>query len=197
MSLIWTQWLIGTWGPAIFAEIGVHHLARAAVYASLLGVAALPGLFLVGSVSDRLLRRGLPRNAVMAAGILAMAVCTVAMGLAIQLQGPAWLLAALVFVTSFFMWGSWAPAYALMAELFPQRVMGSAYGLLNAICFVSGLLAPYFTGWIRDWTGSFAGGCYLAALVALAGVPVALAVRPAFRLTTAAVPAPTSAAVTR
>ncbi|HEV8311053.1 MAG TPA: MFS transporter, partial [Methylomirabilota bacterium] len=194
---MWSQWLIGTWGPALFAEVGVRELGWSALYASLLGVAALPGLFTMGAVSDRLLRRGIGRKAVVAGVILCLAISVAATGLTVQLRAPVWLLAVLVFITSFFVWGAWAPAYALMAELFPQRVMGSAYGLLNAICFVSGLLAPYFTGWIRDWTGSFAGGCYLAALVALAGVPVALAVRPAFRLTTAAVPAPTSAAVTR
>lgn len=179
---IWTQWLIGTWGPALFAEVGVRALGRSAVYASLLGIAALPGLFTVGAVSDRLLRRGVGRKAVFAGAILAMAVLVAAMGGAVQARGPAWLLAALVFLTSFFVWGSWAPAYALLSELFPQRVMGIAFGLLNALSFIASLLAPYVTGWIKDWTGSFAGGCYLAALVGLAGVPVAMAVRPAFRL---------------
>jgi MFS-type transporter involved in bile tolerance (Atg22 family) len=77
-----------------------------------------------------------------------------------------------------------------MSELFPQRVMGVAYGLLNAISFVASLLAPYLTGWIKDWSGSFAWGCYLAAAVALAGVPVAMAVRPAFRLAPGARPVP-------
>ncbi len=72
-----------------------------------------------------------------------------------------------------------------VAELFPQRVMGAAYGFLNAISFVAAVLTPYVNGWIKDWTGSFAWGCYAAALIALAGVPVAMAVRPvrpAFRL---------------
>jgi MFS family permease len=177
MAPIWTQWLIGTWGPALFAEVGVRELGRAALYASLLGVAALPGLFTVGTVSDRLLRRGVPRQRVVAATVLIMALLTVAMGLVVQARGPAWLLAVLTFVTSFFVWGAWGPTYALMAELFPLRVLGVAYGLLNAICFVSALAAPYATGWIRDLTGSFAGGCYAAALVGLLGAPVALAVR--------------------
>lgn len=196
MGPIWTQWLIGTWGPALFAEVGVRELGRSALYASLLGIAALPGLYTMGSLSDALLRRGIGRKAVTSAAMLCMTVSTVAMGLVVQVHGPAWLLAVLVFVTSFFVWGSWAPAYALMAELFPPRVMGVAYGLLNAVCFLSSLLAPYVTGWIRDWTGSFAGGCYVAAVIGLAGVPVAMAVRPAFRLGPAA-PGPASIARAR
>jgi len=196
MAPIWTQWLIGTWGPAFFAEVGVKELGRSALYASLLGFAALPGLFTMGALSDALLRRGVGRKAVVSAAILCMAVCTLAMGLTVQVRGPAWLLAVLVFLTSFFVWGAWAPAYALMAELFPQRVMGIAFGLLNAIAFVSSLLAPYLTGWIKDATGSFAWGCYLAALIGLAGVPIAMAVRPAFRLAPT-VPAARPAAAAR
>ncbi|HEV8673928.1 MAG TPA: MFS transporter [Methylomirabilota bacterium] len=187
MAPIWTQWLIGTWGPALFAEVGVRQLGRSALYASLLGVAALPGLLTVGTVSDRLFRRGIGRKAVMAAAILCMALATLAMGAIVQRQGPAWLVAVIVFVTSFFVWGAWAPAYAMMAEMFPQRVMGLAYGLLNATCFLAALLAPYVTGWVKDLTGSFAGGCYLAAVLGLLAAPVAMAVRPAFRLAPAAI----------
>ena len=128
-------------------------------------------------MSDRLRRRGVPRTAVTAAALLCMTMLTAAMGATVQAHGPAWLLAALVFATSFFIWGGWAPIYATMAELFPPRVLGIAYGLLNAICFLSALAAPYVTGWIRDRTGSFAGGCYAAAVIGLLGVPVVLAVR--------------------
>ncbi len=182
MAPIWTQWVIGTWGPALFAEIGVRELGRSALFASLLGIAAPPGLFAMGTLSDRLLAQGIGRKGVVALSMLGMALSVAAVGLTVQQRGPVWLLAVLVFVTSFFTWGVWAPAYALMAELFPQRVMGIAFGLLNAVCFVASLLAPYVTGSIKDRTGSFAGGCYLAAVLGVVGVSVAMAVRPAFRL---------------
>lgn len=182
LAPLWMQWLLGTWGPALFAEVGVRDLGRSALYASLLGVAAPPGLLTMGMLSDRLLRRGIARKAVIAGSILCMALAGMAMGVTVAQRGPAWLLAVLVFVTSFFLWGGWAPVYATMAELFPPRVMGMAFGLLNAICFVSSLLVPSVSGWIKDWSGSFAGGCYLAAVFGLLAVPVAMAVRPAFRL---------------
>jgi MFS family permease len=174
---IWTQWLLGTWGPALFAEVGVRELGRSALYASLLGLAAPPGLLAMGALSDRLRRRGVSRRAVFAGALLCMAVLVALVGLAVGARGPAWLLAVLVFLTSFFVWGVWAPAHALTAELVPRPVMGSAFGIINATSFLAALVAPYATGWLKDWTGSFAGGCYLAAAVAVAGVPVALAVR--------------------
>jgi MFS family permease len=173
MAPIWSQWLIGAWGPALFAEAGVADLGRSALYASLLGVAALPGLFSVGVISDRLLARGVPRSAVVAGTILAMAVLMAAMGLTVQRRGPVWLLAGLTFLTSGCVWGVWAPGQAIVAERFPQRVMGVAFGLLNAVSFLASLVAPYVTGWLKDWSGSFAPACYLAAVIGLAGVPLA------------------------
>ena len=81
-----------------------------------------------------------------------------------------------MFATSFCFWGTWAPAYALTAELAPRRAMGVAFGVLNSGSFGSSLATPFVTGWIKDWSGPFAGECYLAALVGVAAVPVALAV---------------------
>jgi MFS family permease len=171
------QWLVGTWGPALFAEVGVRELGRSAVYASVLGLAAPPGLVVVGALSDRLLRRrGTPRRTVVAGGIAATAVLAASMGWIVQARGPAWLLALVLFATSFCFWGTWAPAYALTAELAPRRAMGVAFGVLNTVAFSSSLVAPVVTGWIKDWSGSFAGGCYLAALVGVGAVPVALLV---------------------
>ena len=172
---IWTQWLVGAWGPALFAEVGVKELGRTAVYASVLGIAAPPGLITVGALSDRLLRRGVPRRTIIAGMIAITAVMVACVGVVVQARGPVWLLALVVFVTSFCFWGTWAPVYALTAELAPRRAMGIAFGVLNGVAFIGALIAPYVTGWIKDWSGSFAGGCYLAALVQVAAVPVALA----------------------
>jgi MFS family permease len=173
---IWTQWLVGAWGPALFAEVGVQELGRSAVYASVLGIAAPPGLLAVGTLSDRLLRRGIPRRTVVAGMIAATAMLIAAVGVVVQARGPVWVLALVVFACSFCFWGTWAPAYALTAELAPRRAMGIAFGVLNGVAFIGALVAPYVTGWIKDWSGSFAGGCYLSAVVCVVAVPVALAV---------------------
>jgi MFS family permease len=175
---IWTQWLVGTWGPALFTEVGVHELGRSAVYATVLGIAAPPGLLAVGALSDRLLRRGIPRRTVIAGMMAATAVLAACVGGIVQARGPVWLLALAVFACSFSFWGTWAPTYALTAELAPRRAMGIAFGVLNGVAFIGAIVAPWVTGWIKDWSGSFAGGLYLAALLQVVAVPVALGVRP-------------------
>ena len=176
--------VISIWGPLLFAEIGVKELGRSASYASIQGLAAPFALFSMGWLSDRLARRGIGRKVVAALSIFLMGLSVAAIGLVVGGQGPPWLLVILLVSTSFFVWGTWAPCLALMTEIFPPSVLGTAFGLYNTICFVGSLIGPFLTGWLKDLTGSFAWGCYGAAMAALAGAVVAMAVRPAFRLST-------------
>jgi MFS family permease len=176
------QFVISIWGPLLFAEIGVKELGRSAFYASLQGLAAPFALFGMGWLSDRMARLGIGRKVVAAVSILFMGISIAAVGLAVQEKGPPWLLMVLFISTSFFIWGTWAPCFAILAELFPPSVLGTAFGLYNTICFVGSLLGPFLAGWLKDLTGSFAWGCYGAAIGAGLGAAVSMAVRPAFRL---------------
>ena len=53
--------------------------------------------------------------------------------------------------------------------------------MLKPINFIGSLVAPIATWWIKDASGSFAGACYLAAAVGVAGAIVLSLIRPAFR----------------
>jgi MFS family permease len=74
--------------------------------------------------------------------------------------------------------------YGYVAMQVPAGLLGDRFGrkrvlvlgILNTVAFSSSLVAPVVTGWIKDWSGSFAGGCYLVALVGIGAVPVALLV---------------------
>lgn len=90
-------------------------------------------------------------------------------------------LAFLVFAAGFCIWGVWAPIYALLTEISPVRIRGTAFGMNNTINFLGSLIGPIATGWIKDVSGSFAGACYLAAAIGLGGAVVLSLVRPAFR----------------
>jgi MFS family permease len=177
----YVEFVLSIWGPLLFAEIGVKELGRSAFYASLQGLAAPFALVSVGWLSDRMARQGIGRKAVAAISIFLMGLSVAAMGLVVQGKGAPWLLMTFLVLTSFFAWGTWAPCFALLAEMFPPSVLGAAFGLYNTICFVGALIGPLFTGWLKDVTGSFAWGCYGAALAALLGAVVAMAIRPAFR----------------
>ncbi len=179
------QFVLATWAPLLFSEIGVRELGRSALFASLQGLPAPVGLLVMGWVADRVHRRGINRKAVIALTIVLAGVSFAAMGLVVQTGGSPWLLTVLMLLTSFFFWGTWGPAYAVLYELVPASLLGTAFGFLNTVCFVGALVGPVVAGWIKDITGSFAGACYGAAIAAAWGAMLALAVRPGFRLRTA------------
>jgi MFS family permease len=178
---IYCLWVVGIWAPAMFIEVGVTGLGRSALLSGLLGVSAIPGLLAMGSVSDRLVGRGKGRKGLAALILLAMAVAMFLMGVAVAVRAHPLVLALLVFAAGFCIWGVWAPVYALLADITPARMRGTSFGLNNTINFIGSLIAPIATGWIRDASGSFAGACYLAAGIGLAGALLLGLVHPALR----------------
>src|SRR3990170_3450276 len=179
---VYVQFLLATWGPLLFSEVGIPDLGRSASLASLQGLMAPVGLLVSGLVADRVHRRGMHRKVVIVVAVLMTTLSMIAMGAVIQARGPAWLLTLLMLLASFSMWCTWSPSYALVGGLFPASVMGKAFGLYNSTCFIGAILSPFLTGWIRDVTGSFAAGLYGVAALSVVSVVTAFGIRPAFRL---------------
>ena len=178
---VFVQFTLATWGPLLFGEVGVTYLGRSASLASLQGLVAPPGLLLSGLIADRLRRRGLDRKLVIAVTQVLVAGSLVGMGLVIHARGPVWLLTALLLATSFFVWCTWGPAYAIFGGMFPPSVLGKAFGLYNCTCFIGAIVGPLVTGHVKDLTGSFAAALFAAAALAAVSAVTALALRPAFR----------------
>ena len=178
---IYALWVVGTWAPAIFKEIGVESLARSSFYSSLLGISAIPGLSLTGLVSDRLARKGKGRKGLIAIEFFLISFCMLALGYGLKAKINIYLFVLLFFMAGFFIWGHWAAFYSLLPDIVPYEILGTAYGLTNTIHFMGSLIAPWATGWIRDVTASFSWGLYLAGIFCILGGILILAVRPSFR----------------
>jgi MFS family permease len=178
IAVIYALWVIGTWAPKMFLEIGVESLGKSSVFASLFGFAAIPGLFTSGYISDRFIKYG--RKFLIALYFFLLAIVMFLTGKAMG-SGNVAVLSLLVFVDGFFVWGIWAPIYALVSDVTPKKVLGTTFGFVNFVMFFGSLIAPWLTGWVRDLTGSFTWGCYLAAIVLLVGMILILLIRPAFQ----------------
>jgi len=178
---VYALWMIGAWAPAMLKEIGVQTVTGASLYASLLGLSAIPGLALTGWLSDRLVRRGRGRKGLIASEFLVIALLLLVFGLGIQGHWAAWIMGGLIFLLGMFLWGHWAAYYSLIPEMVPQSILGTVFGFTNSIHFIGGLLAPWLTGWIKDVTNSFASACFGAAVFAIMGALILFSVRPAFR----------------
>ncbi len=182
LTVVYIQFVLAIWAPLMFAEVGMSGLGRSAFYASLQGLPAPFGLLAMGWVADVVHRRGFDRKVVIALTVLCAGVSFAGAGLVVHTRGSPEFLAVLIVVTSFFFWGVWGPLFAILGEVVPASLLGTAFGFLNTVGFVGALVGPAVTGWIKDATGSFAGGCYGAALAAGLGAIFALAIRPSFRL---------------
>ena len=178
---IYALWVVGTWAPAMFREIGVETLARSSLYSSLLGISAIPGLALTGLMSDRLVRRGKGRKGLIAIEFFLISVFMFLLGYGLELKVNLYLFLFFFFMAGFFIWGHWAAFYALLPDIVPYEILGTAYGLTNTIHFLGSLIAPWATGWIRDVTGSFSWGLYLSGIFCVAGGILIFFVSPAFR----------------
>ncbi|MBI2161665.1 MAG: MFS transporter [Candidatus Rokubacteria bacterium] len=174
-SGIYVQFVLATWAPMFFIETGVDGLAQAGTLASIQGLAAVAGLVTGGWADDRLRRRGGRHRTLIAASLTALALSMGAMALALA-RGSAPGVGVTLALAAFFVWAIWGAAYALLGELIAVADLGAAFGLFNSICFVGAIVGPAVTGWVRDLTGSFAAGCEVAVLVALAGAAIATAI---------------------
>jgi MFS family permease len=176
LCAIGDQFILATWSPLFFAEVGVADLGRAGTYAALQGIAASLGMVVSGWAHDRLVRRGGRSKSVILAGLGGLAVSMLAMAVVIGHRSiPG--LAAVLFPAAFFCWSIWGAVYTLLAQMVRAEELGTAFGFSNSISFVGAIVGPTATGWLRDLTGSFSSGCVLAATLAGAGVALALVVR--------------------
>jgi len=182
MPSVAVAWLLMTWAPTILLEATGADLATASLLVSGVGFAAVPALVVMGAVSDRLVRRGLGRKGVVAAGHLCLALALVLLGLSVEQRSGAIIIAVLMLMVSFCQWSPWAPAYALLADVVVAPAMGMAFGLGATLWAGGAVTAPWLAGAARDLTGSFTAVFYALAALALAGAGLTAAIRPAFRL---------------
>jgi MFS family permease len=179
---IYALFVVGTWAPKILEDIGVKSLANASIYSSLLGIAAIPGLMIMGYISDKLYQRGFGKKCTVVTAFIILAIFMGLMGYAIDSGAPVWIFVVYIFISGFFVWGMWAPIFSIIAGIVPQEIRGTVYGLTNGINFIGAIVAPWLTGWIKDFTGSFAWGAYSSGIMLVLGAILIMGIRPAFKL---------------
>jgi MFS family permease len=168
--VLYGWWVLLSWGPVYFqTERGVG-LTASGLYTLVVAVTAIPSGLLLGRWSDRIGRKPivlgmLPAMAVVLAAVphvtshVGMLTVLLAYGMVGKL---AWDPPAI----------SWLGDY--LARERPDH-LAPAVALFSFISVSSAVVGPPLTGYIRDLTGSLAGGFYLAAGMALVGFVLSLA----------------------
>lgn len=122
---------------------------------------------IVGWSSDRTNERG---------GHLAGCMVLAAAGFAWSAQAHDVSVALCAFsVAAMGLWGSLGPFWALMTRNVAGAAAAGGVALITTLGACGGFAGPYFTGRLRDATGSFSHGLYAVSLLALMACAVSLA----------------------
>ena len=158
-AMLFGFWVIATWMPSIYREIGIRGTTAGAFLSGILGLVGIPGLLISSILTDRIAQKGYGRKGFAALLVLLWAVLMFGIGYAIESKANPTLISIMFFGSGLVVFGSWSPYYTLLGELAPEDIVGTTFGVAHFIGFLSAWLAPYLTGWIKDVTGSFAAGC--------------------------------------
>ncbi|HUM16977.1 MAG TPA: MFS transporter [Candidatus Nitrosotalea sp.] len=156
-----------TWLPTfLVSREGLSQSAAGLVTALITGgtIVSWP---LAGALSDRFRRR---KPLFLLSQAISVLVC---LAFAYAVPGRGLAAAALVAAGAGLLRGGLITPFVMVTELVPPRLMGTASGVVNAFCFVGGLLVPVALGYALDVTGSFS--IAFAACAAFEGVALGIA----------------------
>lgn len=167
--VLYGWWVLLSWAPVFFqTERGVS-LTMSGMYTLVIAVTAIPSGLILGRLSDRIGRKRIILGML---PLMALALVAVA-----QVRSRAGMLIALMAygLVGKLAWDplgiAWLGDY--MSRTRPEAV-GAAVALFSFTSVMSAVVGPPLTGWIKDRTGSLAGGFYLAAGIALVGFLLSL-----------------------
>ncbi len=161
--VLYGWWVVLSWGPTFFqTERGVS-LTLSGLYTLTIAVTAIPSGMLLGRLSD-----SIGRKPIVLAMLPLMALTLAVLPRVHTRSGM--ILALLAYgVVGKLAWDPVAVAWLGDSVSPTPEAVGAAVGLFSFTSVLSAVIGPPVTGWIRDMTGSLAGGFYVAAGVALVG----------------------------
>jgi ACS family hexuronate transporter-like MFS transporter len=147
---VWLFYIM--WLPDYLNRARGFDLTKIALFAWIPFLAADAGSLFGGSISSWFVRRGWPT---LKARKAAMCLCASLMPvslLAVRAESP---ITAIVFICiATFSGQSWGASFlTLPADLFPKRIVGSAYGLTAACGFLAGAASTLYLGRVVDTVG--------------------------------------------
>ncbi|KGM34325.1 MFS transporter [Inquilinus limosus] len=136
------------------------------------------GMVLGGMVCDRLYQRTgnavFARKLILVGSLAIAAICVALAGVVTGVTG----VVALMAVSVFFMYLTANTYWAIILDTVEEGRVGSVGGFVHLIANLAGIVAPSVTGFMVEWSGSFAGAFVLTGAIAIVGaLSVAVFVR--------------------
>src|SRR3954454_4604955 len=180
IAVLWHLWFFSFWSVSIVADAAGASFGRAAMIAACNAGAGILGFPVGGWLSDVAVQRGLGRKPLLIAFTSAQFVLTLIFGFVVAAGGAnVWLMAALLFSASTFFNAMQPIAHAMVSEIAPPELHGTAFGMNNLIGEIGAVLSPAVSGALRDATGGWAAAVFVDAGLILAAVILLACVREA------------------
>ena len=158
-----------TWLPVYLEEVRQISRSDTGFVSSLVAWTSIPAALLYGYISDKIGKR---RPVILC--LLPLAACSIA--LLLLTESRTLMIVALVCYGFFGKLATDPLAIALIADNSPRNQLSTAFGIFNFVGMSSAIVAPYATGLLRDITGSWNSGFYVAVALLLIGIVVVLCI---------------------
>jgi len=168
IAILWNLWFFSFWSVQIVKEAANSSLLAAALTAAFNAGAGILGFPVGGWLADRAIRTGRGRKplALICTGVYCVLVVifgwSVSGGEGDKLPSLG-LLGLLLFTSGVFFNALQPIVQGMTGDLVPASERGSAFGMLNLVSEIGAVLSPVVSGILRDQTGTWAAGVYVAA----------------------------------
>ena len=165
IAILWNLWFFSFWSVQIVKEAAQSSLLVAALTAAFNAGAGILGFPVGGWLADRAVRTGRGRKP------LAL-ICTAVYSVLVLIFGfsvaggekPSLVLLGLLLFSSGVFFNALQPiVQGMTGDMVPANERGSAFGMLNLVSEIGAVLSPVVSGILRDATGSWAAGVFVAA----------------------------------
>ena len=167
IAILWNLWFFSFWSVQIVKEAAHSSLLAAALTAAFNAGAGILGFPVGGWLADRAVRSGKSRKtlALICTGVYSVLVLI--FGYSVSGNGnqlpSLGLLGVLLFSSGVFFNALQPIVQGMTGDMVPVSERGAAFGMLNLVSEIGAVLSPVVSGILRDATGSWSTGVYVAA----------------------------------
>jgi MFS family permease len=165
IAILWNLWFFSFWSVQIVREAAQSSLIAAALTAAFNAGAGILGFPVGGWLADRAVRTGRGRKplALVCTGVYSVLVLVFGWSVSGGREPSLVLLGLLLFSSGVFFNALQPIVQGMTGDMVPAGERGAAFGMLNLVSEIGAVLSPVVSGILRDATGSWSAGVYVAA----------------------------------
>jgi MFS family permease len=165
IAILWNLWFFSFWSVQIVKEAAQSSLLVAALTAAFNAGAGILGFPVGGWLADRAVRTGRGRKPLALICTAVYSVLVLVFGFSVAGgEKPSLVLLGLLLFSSGVFFNALQPiVQGMTGDMVPANERGSAFGMLNLVSEIGAVLSPVVSGILRDATGSWAAGVFVAA----------------------------------